>query len=141
MDDFYWLSLSESKIKNDFDILKVDVIKDSDLKGILSIESADDLVKIIKAFRKASINSPEDKYFKSEKHKISFMLLKHEGSVFDEELGIKKKHYINKEAAKEWKQKYQSIYHPDKNVDDCSIDYMEVMSKINKIYNRMVGKA
>lgn len=141
MDDFYWLSLSESKIKNDFDILKVDVIKDTDLKGILSIESADDLVKIIKAFKKASINSAEDKYFKSEKHKIGFMLLKHEGSVFDEELGIKKKHYINKEAAKEWKQKYQSIYHPDKNVGDSSIDYEEVMSKINKIYNRMVGKA
>ncbi|MBO2693170.1 hypothetical protein I6M59_15705 [Shewanella algae] len=141
MEGFYWLSLSESKIKNDFDIIKNDVIEDTELKGVLSIESADDLVRIIKAFKKASISSSEDKYFKSEKHKIGFMLLKHEGSVFDEELGIKKKHYLNKEVAKEWKQKYQSIYHPDKNVGDSSIDYAEVTSKINKIYNRMVGKA
>ena len=141
MDDFYWLSLSESDIPNDFNTIKMDVIKNTGLEGIISIASADDLVRVIKAFKKASINSTEDKYFKSEKHKISFMLLKHEGSFFDEELGIKKKHYIDEEAAKEWKQKYQSIYHPDKNRGDKSIDYEGVMSKINKIYSRMVGKA
>lgn len=81
------------------------------------------------------------KYFTSKKHEIGFMLLKHEGTVFDEELGIKKKHYIDKKAAKEWKSKYQLMFHPDKNIGDNSLDYVMVISKINKIYNRMVGKA
>ncbi|WOG27656.1 hypothetical protein [Endozoicomonas sp. 8E] len=61
--------------------------------------------------------------------------------IFDEELGIKKKHYIDAVAAKEWKKEYQAIFHPDKNTNDKTIDYDEVMQKINKIYNRMSGKA
>lgn len=69
------------------------------------------------------------------------MILNNQKGIFDEELGIKKKHYIDAVAAKEWKKEYQAIFHPDKNTNDKTIDYDEVMQKINKIYNRMSGKA
>jgi hypothetical protein len=69
------------------------------------------------------------------------MLLTHTGSLFDEELGIKRKHYINTKLAKEWKNKKTLIFHPDKNIDDDSIDYLKVMKNINKIYCRMIGKS
>ncbi|GBC62613.1 hypothetical protein DENIS_3585 [Desulfonema ishimotonii] len=141
MNDFYWLSLSEGKIRSEYDKLKVDVLSDTGLEKILSIKTSDDLVDVIEAFKKATNKYNNDKYFKSEKHKLAFMILKHQGNIFDEDLGIKKKHYVDKDAAKEWKKKYQAIFHPDKNINDDSIEYNEVMQKINKIFNRMVGKA
>lgn len=141
MDDFCWIFLSEREIEEKFDLLKEEVILDTGLDGLLTINSVEDLIKIIKAFKKIAKKDSEDNYFKSERHKLAFMILKHEGNTFDEELGIKKKHYIDKVIAKEWKQKYQSIFHPDNNINDDSIDYGEVMQRINKIFNRMVGKA
>ncbi|MDR5892819.1 hypothetical protein QC820_08305 [Halomonas mongoliensis] len=141
MDNFYWLSLSEEKIRDRYDKLKKDVLFDTGLENLLTIQKPDDLVKVIIAFRKAAKNYDEDKYFKSRKHKLGFMILKHQGNIFDEELGIKKKHYVDEDAAKEWKKQYQSMFHPDKNLNDESIDYEEIMQKINKIFSRMVGKA
>jgi hypothetical protein len=82
-----------------------------------------------------------DKYFKSEKHKIGFMLLKHEKALFDDELGIKNKHYTSNDLANIWKNKYQLMFNPDNNIGDNSIDFEEIMIKINKIYLQMVGKS
>lgn len=82
-----------------------------------------------------------EKFFITEKKKLAFLLKKHEQGVFDAELGIKKKHYIDKTAAKEWKLKLTKEFHPDKNLGDTSLDYDEITQCINKIYNRMVGKA
>lgn len=82
-----------------------------------------------------------DRFFLNEKARIAFFLTRNKLGVFDEELGIKRKHYIDKSAAKEWRAKLSSQFHPDKNLDDLSIDYVEIMSCINKIYSRMVGEA
>jgi hypothetical protein len=80
-------------------------------------------------------------FFRTEKTKLAFLLKKHVKGVFDEELGIKKKHYIDKTAAKEWKTKLLKEFHPDKNLKNESLDFDEITQCINKIYNRMVGKA
>ncbi|MDQ7091173.1 MAG: hypothetical protein Q9M50_11130 [Methylococcales bacterium] len=141
MNKYFWLSVPESDLKNKYDSLKDEVINDTDLKGLLNIETKDNLLKVVKAFQKILKYQSDEQFFKSEKHKFAFLILKHQGNIFDEELGIKKKHYIDKNAAKEWKTKFQKIFHPDKNIGDNSLDYDEVMQKINKIYNRMVGKA
>lgn len=82
-----------------------------------------------------------NKFFINDKKKLEFLLKNYQKGIFDEELGIKKKHYIDKKAAKEWKIKVIKELHPDKNVNDLSLDYDEITSYINKIYNRMVGKA
>tara|TARA_Y100000588_G_C14222334_1_gene911580 strand:+ start:374 stop:1378 length:1005 start_codon:yes stop_codon:yes gene_type:complete len=82
-----------------------------------------------------------NKFFINDKKKLEFLLRNHQKGIFDEELGIKKKHYIDKKAAKEWKIKILKELHPDKNKNDTSLDFDEVTANINKIYNRMVGKA
>ena len=79
-----------------------------------------------------------DSYFISEKHKLEFCILKHEGNYLDEELGITRRHYIDKDIAKEWRNKMQKIFHDDKNFD--TERYKKVSSKINKIYERMIGE-
>lgn len=83
----------------------------------------------------------EDEFFLNKKARTAFLLIHNQLGVFDNELGIKRKHYIDKNAAKQWKARLASQFHPDKNLDDLSIDYNEVISCINKTYNRMVGEA
>jgi hypothetical protein len=82
-----------------------------------------------------------DQFFLTDKSKKAFLLTHNETSVFDEELGIKRKHYIDKDIAKEWRAKFANEFHPDKNQGDTLMDYDQILSCINKIYNRMVGKA
>ncbi len=92
--------------------------------------------------RKISLLSElKNKYFINDKKRLAFLLINHQKGIFDDELGIKKKHYIDRKAAKEWKIKLLKELHSDKNQEDSSLDYDEVSSYINKIYNRMVGKA
>lgn len=85
--------------------------------------------------------SLKSKYFINDKKKMEFLLRNHQKGIFDDELGIKRKHYIDKKAAKEWKIKIIKELHPDKNQNDTSLDYDEMTANINKIYNRMVGKS
>lgn len=92
--------------------------------------------------RRVGIDSDiKDQFFITEKKKIAFFIKNNEKGIFDDQLGIKKKHYLDKNAAKEWKAKLASEYHPDKNPGDQSLNYDEIYSCINKMYNRMVGKA
>jgi hypothetical protein len=141
MREYSWLSLSESEIEKEYNTLKNEVVVSTGLQDLLSIRSKSDLLKVIKLLQNISVHQENDAYFKSDKHRQAFLILNNQKGIFDEELGIKKKHYIDVGAAKEWKKKYQTIFHPDKNIDDKSINYDEVMQKVNKIYNRMVGKA
>ena len=82
-----------------------------------------------------------DEFFITKKKKIAFLLKNNEKGVFDEELGIKRKHYVDEKAAKEWRSKLITEFHPDKNQIDTSLNYNEIVNCINKIYKRMVGKA
>ncbi|QPP31188.1 hypothetical protein I6A80_003645 [Pseudomonas aeruginosa] len=82
-----------------------------------------------------------DQYFLTHRARIAFLLTHNQLGVFDEELGIKRKHYIDKNVAKAWRAKFASQFHPDKNQGDSSMDYDEILSCINKTYKRMVGEA
>lgn len=108
-------------------------------KGKIYIRLTDidyiDLVKIVQ--HQTQVNQ----FFLTNKSKKAFLLTHNQTGVFDEELGIKRKHYIDKDVAKEWRTRLASEFHPDKNQGDTSMDYDQILSCINKIYNRMVGKA
>ncbi|EJN18250.1 hypothetical protein [Pseudomonas sp. GM80] len=82
-----------------------------------------------------------DQFFLTKKAKIAFFLTHNKMGVFDSELGIKRKHYIDNDVAKEWRARFAKEFHPDKNQGDTSMDYNQILSSINKMYNRMVGKA
>lgn len=131
MEEVFKILISEEQIRK----------KHSEVKSKLPNLKEGDLLTIISMLGETVDKDDNCGYFKSEKHKFAFMLIRNEQAVFDEDLGIKKKHYIDKEAAKEWKMKYIKMFHPDKNLDDNGIDFDAVTQKINKIYNRMVGKA
>ncbi|UYM18233.1 hypothetical protein [Endozoicomonas euniceicola] len=141
MEKSYALSITENEIDKKYDEIREHILNDKELSDVLSIKTKKDLLKVIEAFCGVSSLKNEDAFFKSEKHKLAFMIINHQGTFFDKELGIKKKHYLDKKMANEWKKKYQSIFHPDKNIDDNLLDYEMIMQKINKIYSRMLGKA
>lgn len=141
MEKSYPLSISDSEIDKKYDEIRESILNDNSLSSVLSINTKTDFLKVIDAFYKIALLNNDDVFFKSEKHKLAFMIINHQGTLFDNELGIKKKHYVDKKTANEWKKKYQSIFHPDKNIDDDSLDYEMIMQRINKIHSRMVGKA
>lgn len=58
----------------------------------------------MKTFKENIIQESDD-YFISERHKIGFMILNYNVN-FNDELEIAKKHYVNKNLAKEWRNKY-----------------------------------
>lgn len=140
MERFLWLSMDSKEIEERFDELKKNIPIDLGLDGIIIIKDKADLVKVINFYKDSANVVSTDGYFISEKAKLAFLLKRHVKGIFDEELGIKKKHYIDKEAAKEWKSKLAIKFHPDKNQGNISLDYDEVTACINKIYNQMVGK-
>ncbi|WP_175948379.1 hypothetical protein [Burkholderia pyrrocinia] len=108
-------------------------------KGKIYIRLADvDYIDLIKTrFDRNQV----DQFFVTDKSKKAFLLTHNQTGVFDEELGIKRKHYIDKDVAKEWRARLAGEFHPDKNLGDTSLDYDQILSCINKMYNRMVGKA
>jgi len=86
------------------------------------------------------INYKKDEYFISEKHRLAFFILKNEKNAFDDELGITRKHYLDKELAKEWRNKMLNKFHPDKDIENL-FENNEITQKINKMYKRMTGEA
>jgi len=141
MEKYSWLSMDSIELEDNFQEMCKVIPKDLDLDGILTIGSIEDLYKVVNSYRETVSFYSKDKYFITEKRKLAFLLKKHEKGIFDEELGIKKKHYIDKNAAKEWRIKFSKDFHPDKNQGDVTLDFDEISQCINKIYNRMVGKA
>ncbi len=63
----------------------------------------------------------------------------HYNPIYDEDLGVTRLYYLSKDKAREWRNKYIKLFHPDQghNTDFAE----EVAMAINKIYNRMVGDA
>lgn len=82
----------------------------------------------------------KDEYFISEKHRLAFFILKNEKNAFDDELGITRRHYLDKELAKEWRNKMLNKFHPDKDLENI-FENNEITQKINKMYKRMTGEA
>ena len=127
---------------NKFSIVKEQILSDLGLKGIISIKSYDSLLKFIIFITKYCEYSQletkeEDKYFKSTLHKLAFMLENY-NPVFDEFLGIKDIHYVDDIKAKEWRNEFQKIFHPDTVL--CEFNTTNISNTINSIYNRMVGR-
>jgi hypothetical protein len=87
------------------------------------------------------VDDLKNRFFLNEKKRVAFFIKNNDKGFFDDQLGIKKKHYLDKSVAKEWRAKLVSEYHPDKNQGDETLDYDEILTFINKMYSRMVGKA
>ncbi|WP_323939738.1 hypothetical protein [Aeromonas caviae] len=91
---------------------------------------------------KSNILSSENdysKYFKSKEHELAFYL-KINNQAFDKYLGIKKIHMIDVRKAKELKNEYLRIFHPDrkKGVDN-GLNYDDICADISTIFHRVSG--
>lgn len=91
----------------------------------------------------------KDSFFKSKKHEEIFYLLNFEKG-FNEELQITRRHYLDKKAAKNWRDQLLKKYHNsltlDKNGnsrdhDFSSETYTKIEANILLIYKRMTGDA
>jgi hypothetical protein len=78
-------------------------------------------------------------YFRSRKHEMAFYF-KINNVVFDKNLGIKRIHLVNLEKARELKNYYLGIFHPDHNKDsDSGLNYDEVCADISATFYRVSG--
>lgn len=123
----------------------------------ITSNSWDGLLKKIKLFRSTlseltnnlSVEQDEISFFKSKKHEEIFYILNFEKN-FDKELGISRKHYVDKELAKLWRREMLKKYHNsitlDKNGKSQNNDfpsdvYIKIEANLILIYKRMVGEA
>lgn len=83
----------------------------------------------------------DDDFFLSQRRKWAFCILRNEKGDLDKELGITRKHFINRELAKEWRNRMIQEFHPEKNVAEPEDELIVITQRINKIYGRMVGNA
>lgn len=133
MENHNWIDLNEDEIENNFEDIK-DTLKTC---SFLNINTLEDLFRLRSFF----LNQFESGCFKSERHKVAFLLSKYESNAFNEELGITRRHFVDKKLAKTWMGKMQSKYHPDKNKDIANdIDFTQISDGINKAYTEMVGR-
>ncbi|OSA95247.1 UNVERIFIED_ORG: hypothetical protein B2H93_06040 [Clostridium botulinum] len=143
MKKYEWINTeSEEALKKDFkfkDICNI-VLSDLNLIGVISIRKFSSLFKFIQALKKLKDENivSNDKFFISSEHKIAFMLLYY-NKQFNVELGITQRHYVDKNKAKEWRNKYIKIFHTD--LGNRFEQQEEIVSSINTIYKRMVGEA
>jgi formyltetrahydrofolate synthetase len=143
MIDFKWFNITSEKELRDnykFNEISEEVLLDLNLKGVIKIKGFSNLYKFIDSIKKFKVKNVEqsDDYFKSEEHKIAFMLLYYD-KKFNSELGITQRHFLDKEKAKEWRNKYMKLFHPDKGKKFKDQD--QIASAITTIYKRMVGEA
>lgn len=128
-----WLFLSEEELNNSFNVLKTDL----NSKKFLNINTPEDLFNL----RGFILNQFKVGYFKSERHMIAFFLSNYESNIFNEALGITRRHFVDKKLAKKWMIEMQNEYHPDKNINIKSdIDFAKISDGINKAYAEMVGQ-
>ncbi|OON93215.1 MAG: hypothetical protein ATN31_06875 [Candidatus Epulonipiscioides saccharophilum] len=79
-----------------------------------------------------------NKFFISDLHEQAYKLINY-NSIYDTDLGITRLHYLSADKAKEWRNQYIKMFHPDQKQN---IDMLEeIAGAINKIYRRMVGKS
>lgn len=133
MDSKDWIYFNEEEIKHDFEDIK-ESLKDFEF---LNIKYPADLVSL----RDLILRQLKDGYFKSERHKLAYLLSKYESGAFNDELGITRRHFVDKKLAKAWMGEMQAKFHPDKNQDIKSdIDFTKVSEGINRAYGEMVGR-
>lgn len=78
-------------------------------------------------------------YFRSREHEIAFYF-KVNNAFFDKNLGIKKIHVVNLGKAKELKNFYLRMFHPDRKINsDSGLDYDEVCKDIDATFHRVSG--
>lgn len=128
-----WLHSDEEDLKNNFEEIK-ETFKD---KEFLNVKSPEDLSRL----RDFILNQFDVGYFKSQRHKIAFLLSKYESNAFNEELGITRRHFVDKDLAKKWMGEMQSKFHPDRNQDiESDLDFTKISEGINRAYGEMVGR-
>ncbi|MGE8705362.1 MAG: hypothetical protein ACN6O5_22000 [Achromobacter sp.] len=128
-----WMDFDEEEINSRADALIVEINK----YDFLKINSADDLFSL----RKFIYEQLSGGCFKSERHKLAYLLSKYESGCFNQELGITRRHFLDKELAKKWLMRMQGIFHPDKNIDIKSdLDFEKISEGINRAYGEMVGR-
>ena len=128
-----WLHSNKEDLKKNFEEIK-ETFND---KEFLNINSPEDLLLL----RDFIINQFDVGYFKSQRHKIAFLLSKYESNAFNKELGITRRHFVDKELAKKWMREMQSKFHPDLNQDiETDVDFTKISAGINRAYGEMVGR-
>lgn len=100
-------------------------------------------VKVIRKTDKLKLLEPGDKtkFFKDRMHELAFYFsLGASSTYFDNDLHIKKIHVLRVEKAKELKNKYLSIFHPDSNVNSSiDLDLNQVCQDIQATFHRVSG--
>lgn len=135
MDFDRWLNLSEKDLKDSQ--IRNEIEREISAMGIKCQMSTSD----IWALREAIVLSASDKYFKTIKHKIAYLLIHYTPKFSNETLGIQRRHYSDNALAKEWMRKKQKLFNIDINNDkNDGIDYDLVTKAIDKIYKEMVGQ-
>jgi hypothetical protein len=128
-----WFYLNEDEIYLHFEHIKNDLKEFS----FLEVRSPNDLILLREYINQCLIRG----CFKSQRHKLAFLLSKYDSGAFNEELGITRRHFVDKNLAKTWLVKMQKEFHPDKNKDiNKDIDFNKVSEGINRAYGEMVGK-
>lgn len=128
-----WLHSNKEDLKKNFEEIK-ETFND---KEFLNVNSPEDLLLL----RDFIINQFDAGYFKSQRHKIAFLLSKYESNAFNKELGITRRHFVDKELAKKWMREMQSKFHPDLNQDiETDVDFTKISAGINRAYGEMAGR-
>ncbi|MGF1903404.1 hypothetical protein [Aliivibrio sifiae] len=140
--EYKWLGLSDEEIVKSFDTTRKSVLTDTGLENVFEIKNAEQLQTLIKSYKKISYANGEDDFFKSKNHRVAYYLTnidRQTDDIYLNELGISRVTYKEEAIAKKWKVKMVNIFHSDKFT--YSFDTQDVMSAVNKIYKRLVGKA
>lgn len=83
----------------------------------------------------ASYVRPED-YFKSNYHKIAFMLLYYH-PMYNKDLNITKNLYGNEKAARSWRDQFFILFHPNRGI--IVPRQNEVLERVDSIYRQLLG--
>lgn len=84
-------------------------------------------------------NTEYSRYFKNREQEIAFYF-KINNVIFDKCLGIKKIHMTDMRKAKELKNAYLRMFHPDrKGHDETGLNYDEISADIDATFHRVSG--
>lgn len=133
VDTLKWLELDPENTKEEFEKIKTSL----NAHGFIKINSPEDLFEL----KNLIYSQLSAGHFKSDRHKIAFMLSKYECGAFNNELKITRRHFVDKVLAKSWLREMQSRFHPDRNQDiKDDVDFDAISAGINKAYGEMVGR-
>lgn len=138
MEQINWLDPETSQLETNFEKVKEKL----NAYGFLTVETPNDVLNLQKlVFEQLNLSSTDTKYFISEKHKIAYCLSKYTSAVFNKELGLTRRHFVDKKLAKAWMSEMQKMFHPDSNINSqINIDFNAVSKGINDAYREMIGK-